>query len=214
MYTYKNITIDWLGHDGFLIDYKDKKICIDPFQIKKDFKADYIFFTHNHKDHLSPDDISRVILSETILVAPSICETDLKAFSNKKIFLKQTDVLDLDIFSVTTLPAYNIDKFRSPGVPYHPQEVGFVGFVFNFDGTTVYHTGDSDIIPKMNGISPDVLFLPVSGKYVMTPEEAVHAIEIINPKVAIPMHYDSIIGTWEDAKYVQEHASCEVVILK
>jgi hypothetical protein len=41
---------------------------------------------------------------------------------NKKIFMEQNDNLTLDDFSVKTLPAYNIDKFRSPGVPYHPKE--------------------------------------------------------------------------------------------
>jgi L-ascorbate metabolism protein UlaG (beta-lactamase superfamily) len=48
----------------------------------------------------------------------------------------------------------------------------------------------------------------------MTAEEAVRSIELIKPQIAIPMHYDNnIVGTLEDAKYLQQHAQCEVVIL-
>jgi L-ascorbate metabolism protein UlaG (beta-lactamase superfamily) len=38
-----------------------------------------------------------------------------------------------------------------------------------------YHPGDSDFIPEMKGLAPDVALLPVSGTYVMTAEEAVAA---------------------------------------
>jgi len=47
----------------------------------------------------------------------------------------------------------------------------------------------------------------------MTAQEAVKSIELIKPQVAIPMHYDSIVGTSEDAKYLKENADCEVIIL-
>lgn len=202
-----------MGHDGFLIVYKDKNICIDPFELKDVFHADYIFFTHNHRDHLSMIDIIKVIQPTTVLIAPYVCEENLKDLYNKKIFLKQYDILTLDDFSVKTVPAYNIDKFRSPWIPYHPKASWFVGFVFNFDWTMLYHSWDTDTIPEMEWLSPDIALLPVSWTYTMTAKEAVESIKFIKPKVAIPMHYDSIIGSLEDAKYFQEHAQCEVVIL-
>jgi len=213
MYTYKNIAIQRLGHDWFLITYHDKVICVDPFEIKEDFYADYIFFTHNHKDHLSLSDINKIIQPTTILVAPYGCEENVKDFQNKKIFLKQDDSLILDDFSVKTIPAYCIDKFRSPWILYHPKESWFVGFVFDFDWTIVYHAWDTDMIPEMDAISPDIALLPVSWTYVMTAQEAVKAIEIIHPKIVIPMHYNTIVGTLEDAEYVKKHTQCEVVIL-
>jgi L-ascorbate metabolism protein UlaG (beta-lactamase superfamily) len=97
-----------------LIDYKNKKICIDPFEVKETSQVDYIFITHTHHDHLSVDDITKMMKSTTIIVAPYACEDNLKDLPNKKIFLKQDDTLTLDDFSVKTIPAYNIDKFRSP----------------------------------------------------------------------------------------------------
>lgn len=45
----------------------------------------------------------------------------------------------------------------------------------------------------------DIALLPVSGTYVMTADEATKAVLDIRPKVAIPMHYNSIVGTRKDA---------------
>jgi len=213
MYTYKNIVIERLGHDWFLITYRDKIFCIDPFEIKKNFQADYIFFTHNHKDHLSIPDINKIIQPTTILVCPYACEENLKDFQNQKFFLQQDDTLNLDDFSVKTIPAYNVDKFRSPWILYHPKEAWFVGFVFDFDWTIVYHAWDTDMILEMDALSPDLALLPVSWIYTMTAQETVKSIEIIRPKIVIPMHYDTIVGTLEDAEYVKKYAQCEVVIL-
>ncbi len=213
MFNYKNISIHRLGHDWFLIWYKWKNICIDPFQIKEWFQADYIFLTHNHKDHLSPDDIQKIIKPSTIIVCPIVCEENLMNIQNKKIFLEQNDNLNLDNFSVKMIPAYNTDKFRSPGIPYHPKESWFVWFIFNLDWTTIYHAWDTDIIPEMENISPDIALLPVSWVYTMTAIEAVKSLELIKPQIAIPMHYDSVVGTSQDAKYLKENANCKVVML-
>ncbi len=213
MYTYKNVSIQWLGHDWFLITYKDKNICIDPFELKDVFYADYIFITHNHRDHLSIDDIKKIIQTSTLLIAPCVCSDDLKDFPNQKIFFQQEDTHLIDDFSVSTIPAYCIDKFRSPWVPYHPKQAWFVGYIFDFEGTKIYHAWDTDNIPEMQWLSPDIALLPVSWTYTMTAEEAVQSLKRILPKVAIPMHYDAIVGSLEDAKYFQAHAQCEVVIL-
>ena len=65
----------------------------------------------------------------------------------------------------------------------------------------IYHTGDTDDIPEMNTVNPDIALVPVSGTYVMTSEEAARAVnEKIKPKLAIPMHYGTIVGTENDAK--------------
>lgn len=212
-YPYKNISIERLGHDWFLIHYKDKEICIDPFKIKENFEADYIFITHNHKDHLSLDDIKKVIKPSTIIIAPNICKEELKEFTQEKIFVSQDESKNMKNFNIRTLPAYNTNKFRSPGIVFHAKEVWFVWYVFDFDWTRVYHAGDTDIIPEMKWLSPDIALLPVSGTYVMTAEEAVKSLDLIQPKIVIPMHYDSIVGTKTDAECLKTQTKYEVVIL-
>ena len=52
----------------------------------------------------------------------------------------------------------------------------------------------------MKGLKVDIALLPVSGTYVMTAAEAAEAARAINPKIAIPMHYGSIVGSGTDAK--------------
>lgn len=105
------------------------------------------------------------------------------------------------------MPAYNIDKFRSHGVPFHPAGDGKVGFVVDVDGTRIYHAGDTDNIPEMRNLKNiDIAFLPVSGTYVMTAPEAAQAAKVINPKLAVPMHYGDLVGTEEDAKKFKESA--------
>ncbi len=62
----------------------------------------------------------------------------------------------------------------------------------------------------------EIAFLPVSGTYVMTAEEASQAVDIIKPRIAIPMHYNSIIGTKKDAEKFKKLAGnkCQVEILE
>jgi len=113
---------------------------------------------------------------------------------------------------IKTLPAYNLTKFRSPGVPYHPKDAGHVGYLITVQGVTIYHPGDTDFIPEMKGLKPDVALLPVSGTYVMTAEEAAEAAASIQPKVAIPMHVGEGIGSLADAERFKEKATVPVVI--
>ena len=96
--------------------------------------------------------------------------------------------------SVRAVPAYNTNK------KFHPRSAGMVGYLFTVAGTTYYHAGDTDVIPEMRDLDPDVALLPVSGTYVMTAEEAAQAARAVRPKVAIPMHYGAIVGSDDDAR--------------
>jgi L-ascorbate metabolism protein UlaG (beta-lactamase superfamily) len=73
-----------------------------------------------------------------------------------------------------------------------------VGYVVTIGGVRLYFAGDTDHIPEMADIDCDVALLPVSGKYVMTAEEAAEAARTLQPEVVVPMHYGSGIGTAED----------------
>jgi L-ascorbate metabolism protein UlaG (beta-lactamase superfamily) len=78
----------------------------------------------------------------------------------------------------------------------------------------VYFAGDTDFIPEMKDIAVDIALLPVSGTYVMTPEEAGEAALAIHPKIAVPMHYAAIVGSETDAtrfKSLVKHCQVEIV---
>jgi L-ascorbate metabolism protein UlaG (beta-lactamase superfamily) len=182
--------ISWLGHDGFRID-TGKTIYIDPYQITTDVPADYIFITHDHYDHCSPEDIQRIQKIDTVIVTSSEAAKNLDGDIR---VVKPGDRLQVDSVSVEVMPAYNINK------QFHPRAAGMLGFIVTVDGVRVYHAGDTDLIPEMKTIKADIALLPVSGTYVMTAEEAAEAALAIRPGVAVPMHFASIVGSEKDAE--------------
>ena len=198
MWAYKGVKVHWLGHDSFVLE-GTKTVVIDPFKAAGDYEADVLLISHEHHDHLSEDDIGRFTTNETIAVAPKVCEGPLGKFSFEKKFVKPGEKVDAKGVRVETIPAYNLNKFREPGKLFHPKADGRVGYIVTLDGTRFYHAGDSDAIPEMKSLDVDVAFLPVSGTYVMTAEEAADAAKEMRAKVVVPMHYGSLVGERKDA---------------
>ncbi|MEM2910415.1 MAG: MBL fold metallo-hydrolase [Nitrososphaerota archaeon] len=207
------VKISWLGHDAFRLK-DDKTIYIDPYKIKGKETADIILVTHEHFDHLSIDDINKISSKECTIVAARPCANQLGRVRVKEIkYVRPGDELEVDGIKIRAVPAYNITKFREPGRPFHPKDAGGVGYVVTLKGINVYHAGDSDFIPEMKELKVDVFLVPVSGTYVMTAEEAASAANTIMPRLAIPMHYGTIVGSEGDAEQFKKLAKCEVRIL-
>jgi L-ascorbate metabolism protein UlaG (beta-lactamase superfamily) len=208
----KNLTanIHWLGHDSFRIDDEGVIVYIDPYRLKGGPKADLVLITHDHSDHASMADVALIQKEDTVIVTTAAAAQKL---SGQIKTVKPGEKLTEKGIPIQTLPAYNLTKFRSPGVPFHPKEAGHVGYLITVKAIRIYHPGDSDFIPEMKGLKPDVALLPVSGTYVMTYEEAAEAAAAIQPKVAIPMHVGEGIGSLTDAERFKEKASVPVIVL-
>ena len=215
LFEYQGVKISWLGHDAFRIK-NGKTVIIDPFKIRPiPEKADILLISHEHFDHLSLDDIKKVVTEKTTIVTIPACKKELSGVKAHEIkTVKPGDKVALGDVMVEAVPAYNLNKFREPGKPFHPKEDGKVGFVVSVKGVRVYHAGDTDPIPEMKSIKTDIALLPVSGTYVMTPEEAAEAAVMIKPKLVIPMHYGAIVGSEDDAHKFKQLTSYPVQILK
>lgn len=187
----QNIT--WLGHDTFkIIDESGVVIYTDPFKLTKSDRADVILITHDHFDHLSIEDVQKIQTPETVIVTTEDCAAKL---SGNIVKVKPSDKVVVKGIEIEAVPAYNTNK------DFHPKSKGWVGFIFKVSGKRYYLAGDTDYIPEMKTFKDiDVALIPVSGTYVMTADEAVQAVLDIKPKLAVPMHYASIVGSEDDAK--------------
>ena len=182
--------IHWLGHDAFRID-AESIIYFDPFKIQGGPEADIILISHDHHDHCSPEDIAKIQGKETVIIAGA---SSLKKLSGRVSAMAPGDSLTVKGITIQAVPAYNINK------KFHPRENGGLGFVVEIDGVRIYHAGDTDLIPEMKEIRADIVLLPVSGTYVMTVAEAAEAALTLNPALAIPMHYGTLVGEAADAE--------------
>ena len=213
MYEYGGVKISWLGHDGFKIK-NGKVVYIDPYEIKGGEKADILLISHDHDDHCSPEDVERIVSEKTTVVTTAESKRKLAKTKAKEIRVaKPGEKIAIDDISIETVPAYNVNKFRSPGQPFHPKQNEMLGFITTMNGVRIYHAGDTDLIPEMERFNVDIACIPVSGTYVMTAEEAAESTRRIKPKIAIPMHYGSIVGDAGDAEKFKRLASCEVQVL-
>ena len=188
--------IEVLYHSSIRIS-KNKVIYIDPFKIDKDYNdADIVFITHDHYDHYSEEDIDKVINENTTIIIPEELLTKLlrKGINkNAIITVEPNKNYMVQGIKFETISAYNTNK------TFHPKENGWVGYIIIINGIRYYIAGDTDITEENKQVKCDVAFVPVGGTYTMDFKEAASLINEIKPKIAIPIHYGSIVGTEQDA---------------
>ena len=188
--------IEVLYHSSIRIS-KNKVIYIDPFKIDKNYNdADIVFITHDHFDHYSEEDIDKVINENTTIIIPEELLTKiLRKGINKNavITVESNKEYMVQGIKFETIPAYNTNK------TFHPKENDWVGYIITLDGIRYYIAGDTDITEENRKVKCDVAFVPVGGKYTMDFKEAAQLINEIQPKIAVPIHYGSVVGTKQDA---------------
>ena len=208
--------LDWMGHAGFHVKVGRAHVYIDPYRVPDGAPAaDLILITHGHYDHFSPQDVEKLTKRETWLVGPAAVAERVSGQVHR---IEPGETLEDELvrgIHVTALAAYNTSKRDADGKPFHPRDAGWVGYELNVRGERLYHSGDTDVIPEMDSVTGvDVALLPVSGVYVMTAQEAAEAARRIQPRVAVPMHWGSHIGTEHDARTFAAKAPVEVQIME
>jgi L-ascorbate metabolism protein UlaG (beta-lactamase superfamily) len=191
------ISITFLGHAGFLLSDGTHTVAIDPFltgnpvaTMKPDeVKCQSIVLTHGHADHLG----------DTVAIAKANDATVFGAFEIVE-YMGEREIkgepgnpggkITADFGWVAFTQAVHSSSYdgRYMGMP--------CGAVVHMGGVTVYHLGDTGIFGDMKLLGeiyqPDIALVPTGDRFTMGPELATRAVEMIKPKVAIPMHY----GTW------------------
>jgi L-ascorbate metabolism protein UlaG (beta-lactamase superfamily) len=196
----------WLGHDGFAVTAGGQTIVFDPYQVHESISADVVLVTHPHYDHCSPEDIAKVSHAKTVIVTEAECAAKLKGDVR---IMAPGDRLAIGPISIEAVAAYNMNK------KFHPRAKHWLGFVVTLDGTRIYHAGDTDLIPEMDAIRCDVALLPVAAPFVFPAQAAVEAARRLKPRVAVPMHYGTLVGSRADAERFRKglEGICDVRIL-
>ena len=192
--------IEVIAQSAIRIKNKDNKVIyFDPFKLEEKYKndADFIFITHSHFDHFSPEDILKIKKEETRIITPEDLREELEkiGFDESKVLLvKPNNEYNIEKIEFITIPAYNTNK------NYHKKEFNWVGYIVNIDGEKIYVAGDTDNTEEARNVKCDIACVPIGGTYTMNYEEAANLINIIQPGVAIPTHYKTIVGTMQDAQ--------------
>lgn len=207
-----DLEITFIGHGSLMMTYLGKTIHIDPYSKLADYgrfpKADLIFLTHHHRDHLDEAALKQVQTENSVVVLSRLCAEKLKTGG---VIMNNGDVQVVSGITVEAVPAYNLVHKRDNGQPYHPKGEGN-GFVLTFGDVRVYIAGDTENTPEMKALKQiDYAFLPMNLPYTMTPEMVVDAVTAFKPKVVYPYHY----GDTDTAVLVtllKDHKNIEVRI--
>ncbi len=188
--------IEVLTHSSIRIRGSVGTIYVDPFHLPEaSADADFIFVTHDHYDHFSPEDIQKAAKSGTVLIAPEKMAAKAKEeFAGEIVTVAPGKAYEISGLKFETVPAYNIMK------PFHPKNAGWVGYVLEVDGQRIYIAGDTDATNEAKNVRCDIALIPIGGTYTMNAKKAAALVNAIAPETAIPTHYGSIVGKKEDAE--------------
>jgi L-ascorbate metabolism protein UlaG (beta-lactamase superfamily) len=185
-------TIRWFNHASFRISAGAAIVYIDPWKLADSPKdGTVVLISHSHYDHLSPDDIARVLSPNGAVFGPA----DVAARVGKCRTLTPGEAVQIGADRVGAVAAYNIGK------KFHPRVNNWLGYVVEVAGTRIYYAGDTDLTPEMGQLGRvNVALLPVGGTYTMDAKAAADAVARINPDLAIPYHWGDIVGQRADAE--------------
>ena len=202
--------IEVLCHSSIRIE-EGKIIYIDPFRVDTTYNdADYVFCTHAHYDHFSPEDIEKVRKEDTKLIITKDIEEKAEEFFKKEniLVVEPGNEYQIGELKFWTTYAYNVNK------AFHPKENKWVGYIIEINHKKYYIAGDTDNIKEIQDIKCDIAFIPIGGTYTMDYKEAAQLANQIDAKQIIPTHYGSIVGDKTDAiKFKELVQNKEVKIL-
>ncbi len=215
--------VTFLGHSCVMLEHDNHNVIIDPFitgnplsPIKaEDVIVSHVLITHGHGDHVG-DGVEIAKRNKATIIA-NFELAHLCASQGAEIHpMHIGGAHDFDFGKVKLTIAhhgggYGEDASRYTGPP--------VGFLVTMGGKTIYHPGDTGLFYDMKLIGAmydiDLAFLPIGDNFTMGIDDAVKAVELIQPKKVVPFHYNTfpIIET-KPEEFAEKVTGSEVIILK
>ncbi|HAE38885.1 MAG TPA: metal-dependent hydrolase [Candidatus Riflebacteria bacterium] len=210
------VKVTWLGHSAVKIE-GSKTIFIDPFikgnpassctldDIKK---ADMVFVTHYHGDHVGD---AFFLCQKTGATLVAIHEIAIEA---AELGIKTEGM------NIGGTVAVGDVKFNMVSALHSAEKGTPAGVVIELDGQRIYHAGDTGLTYDMKLIGeffkPDLSFLPIGDRYTMGIASASKAVEFVQTKRVVPIHYNTfeLINTDPQGFKTMVGKLAEVIILK
>jgi L-ascorbate metabolism protein UlaG (beta-lactamase superfamily) len=194
-----DLAITFIGHGSLMMTFNGKTIHIDPYSSLADYaslpKADIVFLTHEHSDHLDKNALAKLSTDRTIIVLTEICATQIEG----GIVMRNGETQTIDGLKVEAVAAYNLLHTRPNGEAFHPMGNGN-GYIMNVGDTRVYVAGDTENTPEMKALQNiAIAFLPMNLPYTMTPEMVADAVRSFRPRILYPYHF----GKTDTSKIVE-----------
>lgn len=210
--------ISYHGHSVVKIETAGKTILIDPFingnaltdLVVAQEKPDVILLTHGHNDHVG-DTVEIAKACDALVIAPNELANYLAWQGVRTHPMHIGGAHEFDFGKVKFTQAFHGSSYVTEnndiiytGMP--------AGILFTAEGMTIYHAGDTALFGDMELIGKrhpiDIAFLPIGDNFTMGPEDAAYAVTLLNPKLVVPIHYDTFPPIKQDpqqfAKLVEE----------
>ena len=177
-----------IKHASVMLEFGGKVIHVDPWS-QGDYaglpKADVIFITDIHGDHMDPAKIAEIKKDSTVIVAPAaVAKTVTEA-----TVINNGETKTIAGIQVEAIPMYNLVRGPSAGKLFHDKGRGN-GYVLTLGGKRIYFSGDTESVPEMKALKNiDIAFVAMNLPYTMPPEEAAECVKAFKPKIVYPYHY-------------------------
>ncbi len=194
--------LTYFGHSCFLVELPGARLVFDPYLSENPHGAvdpasvpcDTVLCSHAHSDH-SCDALALARLHGATIVAPYELAEHFAADASRPatIDLMPGGGIDLPSGRIQMTPAIHSSSLELPKGENRAMGVA-AGYLVRAAGKSLYHAGDTALFGDMSLIGRhglDVALIPIGDFYTMGPVDAVEALNLLRPKIAVPMHYDT-----------------------
>ncbi len=199
--------VTYHGHSCFLIETSTARLLIDPFITDNplatvqpaDLRCDYILITHGHEDHTG-DALSIAKANQATLIANYEIAEYFSAQGVKTHGMNPGGAFRFPFGRVKLTPAVHSSSVKAGLNPIYLGEP--CGIIIEADGKRLYHAGDTALFLDMQLIARgglDLAIIPIGDNYTMGPEDALDSLDILKPRLAIPVHYNTWPPIAQDA---------------